>query len=184
VARALNKFGGFLARESDRRVSLRYFPQEEFSRLLANSNKVRSTIRFADHSGQPRSPEAHLRRLEKLNPQNVALGGVLGARHYYPDLDIVGTPLLDISVHCGEQHANLSFIEKLDPALKREGDPLKTANVVVHIVRDANPLFEPREGGLLWADPVECLLDLHEARLKGLATQFLNALGRNRLSSR
>jgi hypothetical protein len=87
-------------------------------------------------------------------------------------------------MHCGDEHANLSFIEKLDPALKREADPLKTANVIVHIVRDANPLFEPREGGLLWADPVECLLDLHEARLKDLATQFLTALQRNRLSSR
>jgi hypothetical protein len=47
---------------------------------------------------------------------------------------------------------------------------------VVHNVYHANSLFVPREGGLEWADPVECLLDLHEARLEMQATQFLNAL--------
>lgn len=182
VARALRKFGSLLDREPDRRISLRYFPRDEFSRLVANSSKVRSTSRFVDHSGRPRSPEAHLRRLEKLNPPELALGGVLGARHYYRELDLVGTPRLDLSMHCTTKHWNLSFIENLDPALKPEEDPVKPANVIVHIIRDANPLFEPREGGLLWADPVECLLDLHEARLEVQATQFLNALLRNRPS--
>jgi hypothetical protein len=33
---------------------------------------------------------------------------------------------------------------------------------------------------LAWADPVECLLDLHEARLEMQASQFLEALQRNR----
>jgi hypothetical protein len=182
VARALGKFGSLLAREPDRRISLLYFPRDEFSRLIANSSKVRSTTRFVDHSGRHRSPEAHLRRLEKLNPPELALGGVLGARHYDRDLDLVGTPRLDLSMHCTTRQSSLSFIENLDPALKLEEDPLKPANVSVHIIRDANPLFEPREGGLLWADPVECLLDLHEARLEVQATQFLNALLRNRPS--
>jgi hypothetical protein len=40
--------------------------------------------------------------------------------------------------------------------------------------------FTPRDGGLAWADPVECLLDLHEARLEMQASQFLEALQRNR----
>lgn len=183
VARWLSRLGNLVERKSDRRVGLRYFPREEFSRLLAVSDKLRSAAPFADRSGQPRSPETHLRRLEKLNIPHLAIGGVLGALHYYPDLDLVGAPRLDLSFHCDRGRVNLSFIEKLDPALKQEDDPLQPANVVVHVVRHKDALFTPREGGLLWADPVECLLDLHEARLESQASQFLKALQRNRPSA-
>lgn len=180
VARSLSRLGNLVERQSDRRIGLRYFPREEFSRLLAVSDKLRSTARFADRSGQPRSPEAHLRRLEKLNIPHLAIGGVLGARHYCPALDIVGTSRLDLSFHCYRDRANLDFIEKLDPALQQEDDPLKPTNVVVHIVRHKDPLFTPREGWLQWADPIECLLDLHEARFESQASQFLKTLQRNR----
>jgi hypothetical protein len=40
----------------------------------------------------------------------------------------------------------------------------------------ADPLFAPREGGLAWADPVECLLDLHEAKRDMQAGQFRDYL--------
>ncbi len=187
VARSLSQLGNLADRRSDRRIRLRYFPRAEFSRLLAISDKFRSTTGFADRSAQlgqsPRSSEAHLRRLERLNLPSLAIGGVLGARHYYPDLDLVGAPRLDLSFHCDRGRANLCFIEKLDPALKQENDPLKPASVVVHIVRHKDSLFTPRKGGLSWADPVECLLDLHEARLESQASQFLNALQRNRPSA-
>ncbi|MGH9657510.1 MAG: hypothetical protein ACRD96_03140, partial [Bryobacteraceae bacterium] len=74
VARSLRQLGNLVERKSDRRIGLRYFPREEFSRLLSFSDKVRSTARFADRSGQPnsRSPEAHLRRLEKLGLSHLA----------------------------------------------------------------------------------------------------------------
>jgi hypothetical protein len=185
VARSVSQLGNLVDRKSDRRVGLRYFPRDEFSRLVADSDKFRSTARFADRSGQPsRSSEAHLRRLERLNlPGGLGIGGVLGARHYYPDLDLVGTPRLDVSLHCDRGRVDLGFIEKLDPALKQEDDSLKPANVVVHVVRHKDSLFTPREGGLSWADPVECLLDLHEARLESQAAQFLDALQRNRPSA-
>ncbi len=75
---------------------------------------------------------------------------------------------------------NLDFMEKLDPALKPVADPLTQAHVVVHAVRHADPQFMPRLGGLAWADPVECLLDLHEDRLTLQASQFLEALENNR----
>jgi hypothetical protein len=180
VARALRPLGSLLDRRSDRRVVLRWFPKEEFARLLAVADRARSTVRFADGSGQPRSAESHLRRLEKISPPGLAIGGVLGAKHYFPGLDLVGTPRLDLSVHCPGRRMNLDFIEKLDPALKRVIDPLEPANLVVHAVRHADPLFTPRDGGLAWGDPVECLLDLHEARLEMQAAQFLEALQTNR----
>ncbi len=173
VARALNSLGSLLDRRSDRRVVLRWFPKEEFARLLAIADRARSTVRFADQSGQPRSAESHVRRLEKLNPPGLAIGGVLGAKHRYPDLDLVGTPRLDLSLHSPGKRLKLDFIERLDPALKRVDDPLAPANVVVHAVRQADAQFTPREGGLAWADPVECLFDLHEARLDLQAGQFL-----------
>lgn len=180
VARVLKGHGSLVERQSDRRVALRYFPEKEFSRLLAKSERARSTTRFVDQSGQPRSPEMHLKRLEKLKPEHVAVGGVLGAKHYVPDLDLVGTPRLDLSVQCKDGRFDLDIIKAMDPALKREDDPLRPANVVVHAVRHADSLFSARKGNLLWADPVECLLDLHEAHLEAQAGQFLEELERTR----
>jgi len=75
---------------------------------------------------------------------------------------------------------DLDFIEKLDPALKRVSDPLQPASLVVHAIHHADALFTPRNGGLAWADPVECLLDMHEARLDMQAAQFLEALQKKR----
>jgi hypothetical protein len=94
-------------------------------------------------------------------------------------VDLGGVPRLDLSQH-GSGRPDLGFIEKLDPALKRVDDPLEPATVVVHQVRHATSLFQARKGGLHWADPVECLLDLHEARLDAQAAHFLKALERAR----
>lgn len=176
VARVLKGLGCAVRRETDRRVSLGHFPHGEFARLLAGAEKARSTTRFVDASGQPRPPDAHLRRLEKLGVPGVGVGGVLGARHYFSGLDLVGAPRLDLSVHCGTVPLDVGFVGTLDPALEQQDDPRKPANVVLHAIRHADPLFRPREGGLFWADPVECLLDLHEARLEAQAAQFLSAL--------
>lgn len=180
VASALAGLGSLIERQSDRRVRLRWFPRDQFSRLVAVSERARRTIRFADRSAQPRTPEAHLRRLEKVRPPNVAIGGILGSAHYFPELDLVGVPRLDLSQHSTGGAPDLTFVEKLDPALKVVDDPLEPAIVVVHQVRHANSLFTARESGLQWADPVECLLDLHEAHLDAQATQFLKALERAR----
>lgn len=180
VARVLKSLGSAVVREADRSVVLRSFPHQEFTRLLAVAGKARSTVRFADRSGQPRPPDAHLRRLEMLRPVGVAIGGVHGARHYLPALDLVGAPRLDLSVHCGKSPLDVGFIHALDPALEQVTDPHAPANVVVHAVRHADPLFTQREAGLSWADPIECLLDLYGAGLEAQAIQFFNSLGEPR----
>jgi hypothetical protein len=176
VANVLHGLGGLIERQSDRRVRLRWFPDDEYARLLAVAARARSTVRYADRSGRPRPPEAHLQRLEKLSPPDLAIGGVLGAKHYFPDLDLVGTPRLDLSLHCPGRLMDLGFVARLDPALKRVEDPLEPASLVVHAVRHADPFFALRKDGLAWADPMECLMDLHEARLEMQASQFLDAL--------
>lgn len=95
---------------------------------------------------------------------------------------IITIPDLISSARPGKK-PDLDFIQRLDPALKRVDDPLAPANVVLHAVRHADPLFTPRDGGLAWADPVECLFDLHEARLDQQANQFLKTLQRQRPAS-
>jgi hypothetical protein len=183
VAKPIAGMGSLIERQSDRKIRLRRFPRDEFARLVAVAESVRGTVRFGDRSAQPRAPEAHVRRLENLKPPNLAIGGVLGAMHYLPGLDLVGVPRLDLSQHAPGRGLDLAFIERLDPALKRVDDPTEPASVVVHHVHHANSLFTPREGGLYWADPVECLLDLHEAHLEAQAMQFLKALERRRPSA-
>ena len=177
VHRAVQRLGSILDRTSDRRVSLSWFPSDEFARLVALSPQVRCTARFADRSGQPRTLDSLLSRLRKLGRGSLAVGGVLGARHYFPALDLIGAPRLDISIHCPAQEMDLGFISELDPALKIVGDPREPASVVVHAVRRKDSLFDPGEpGGLPWADPIECLLDLHEAGLEAQAREFMEHL--------
>lgn len=183
VAKVIDELGGLIERGPDRSFRLRWFPQDEFSRLVALADRARGTARYGDRSGHPRSPELHLKRLENLNLPGLAIGGVLGAKHYDPDLDLVGTPRLDISLHARNREVDHDFIEKLDPALQRIHDPREPASVVVHTVHHADALFVPREGGLYWADPVECLLDLHDARLDIQAGEFLETLRTKRPST-
>ena len=175
VARSLERFDHYLKRHSDRSVELRSFPREEWARLLAVSDEVRGTVRFADRSGQARSPESLHRRLRQLQRQDIAVGGVLAAKHYQPSLDLVGNPRLDLSIHSGRKSADLSFVERLDPGLERIARRDESPTLVIHTIRRAESLFQPGEDSLSWADPVECLLDLHEARLESQALEFLNS---------
>jgi hypothetical protein len=175
VANVIKGLGSLVERLPNRKVRLRYFPDEEYLRLIANSGRARATARYVDASGGQRSPERHLHRLERLDPKGVAIGGVFGARHYFADLDIVGAPRLDISFHARDLGADIDFINTLDPALVRTHDPRGPASVVVHQVYQAKSLFAKRDGGLAWADPVECLLDLHDARLETQARQLLDS---------
>jgi hypothetical protein len=173
AARVLKQLGGLVTRTSDRRAAIRYVPREFLAYLAANSERARTAVRFADASGQPRSSEALVRALERLQPAGVAIGGTLGAAHYFRQLDLVGTPRLDLSVHAPDGHADLAFVRALDPALKMLDDPLQPATLVVHAVRHADSLFEKRAGGLAWADPIDCYFDLQEAKLETQARQFM-----------
>jgi hypothetical protein len=173
VADAVRRLGAAVARRSYRRVELAYFPKDERSALVAVSERVRSTIRFSDRSGQPRSAESLLRRLRSLGRSDVGVGGVLGAKHYLSDLDIVGLPRLDLTVHSRGSRADPSFVEKLDPALRQAESRDELVALAVHFVHRPEPLFLQGTDKTLWADPVECLLDLHEARLEPQALEFL-----------
>lgn len=176
VANALESFGNALIRHSDRSVELEYFPGDIWQWLVVNSGKSRLTKRYSDRSGQPRPIESLLKRIATIEQPAISIGGVPGAGHHYPDMDLVGTPRLDLTVHCPDKYLNLDFVEKLDPALKEETDLESDASVVVHILRRKESFFRTDSNGLVWADPVECLLDLHEMHLETQALDFVNYL--------
>ena len=175
VASSLKRLGKTIKRRTDRRIELAHFPRDEWSELVAVSERARSTIRFTDRSGQPRSPESLLKRLQKIERPNIAVGGVFGAKHYQPSLDLVGNPRLDLTIHNStHSRTDLSFVDRLDPALRGEEDSRAPANLVIHFLRRHDSLFDGGPDGIKWADPVECLIDLHEARLEPQAREFLH----------
>lgn len=180
IARTKQRLGNLLISHSDRKFELSKFPREEWAKLLFDLDKLRSTVRYEDKSGQPRSPEKLLSRLTKLKLRNVAIGGVIGSKHYYPDLDLVGVPRLDLSVHCHQDMVNLDFVEQLDPALERINNHGQTASLVIHLIRRKTNFFEDSKEGLLFADPVECLQDLHEIHLEPQAKDFLRSFDKVR----
>jgi hypothetical protein len=176
VSRAIERIGAAAHRTSDRQVELTSFPRDAWSQMVASAPDARGTRRYVDRSGRPRSPESIIRRVASLKNPSVAIGGVAGARHTLPQLDLIGSPRVDISLHCPGTHADLSVLEQIDPALQPASDPSEPAQLVVHLVRSQASFFTPSKDGVLFADPVECLLDLHEARLEEQASQFLDAL--------
>lgn len=180
VARATRNLAKYLQIDSRRRIELSRFPKDEWNKLLAEADGSRSTVNFVDRSGQPRSPESLMRRLQQLNITTVGIGGVSGAKHHYPDLDLVGNPRLDVSVHCPGNWFDLGFVERLDPGLALRADPNESASLVIHFVRRKESLFNKAQDGRIWADPVECLLDLGEARLESQALEFLQHFMRQR----
>jgi len=176
VANTLEELGNALARYSDRRVELKYFPKDAWEWLLVHLNKSRLTKRYSDRSGQPRSIESLLKRLARMEHTSIAVAGTLGARYHYPDIDLIGIPRLDLTVHCPDKYMNIDFIERVDPALKEEVDPEKPVSLVIHFIRRKESFFSTNPDGIAWADPVECLLDLHEMRFESQALEFLNFL--------
>ena len=178
VAKAVDQLAPSLERYP-RGLKLKQFPRDEWARLLAVSDDVRRTVRFVDRSGQPRSPRSLLRRLGQLERSDIAVGGVWGAGHYDPEIDLVGSPRLDLSLHTSRADPDYGFVEQLDPGLERSTNRHEGAALVVHLVRRHESFFESSTDGPPWADPVECLLDLHEARLESQARDFLQSFSRN-----
>jgi hypothetical protein len=181
VASALDRLGQYLIKHSDRSISLSRFPKVAFDELVLKADRVREPARFADRSGRPRSPEALVARLSKQAIPGLAISGTIGARFWAPDLDLHGDPRLDLVVHCPNAALDLSFVPRLDPALAPVAEPAEPASLVIHALRRKKSLFAPRRSNQVpVADPLECLLDLHELRLTQQANAFAKALALGR----
>ena len=73
------------------------------------------------------------------------------------------------------------ILRQLDPALKpaKRGE---LSRVAIHTLYRPMSFFQEDAAASLWADEVECLLDLHEARLESQAAEFLERLIAERLA--
>ena len=172
VAASLDKMESQLRRHSDRSIELISFPREEWFKLIVTADDTRAPRGY--WARRPRPIEDFIERLVNLNNKDVALGGIIGARHYMPGIDLVGIPRLDLSVHDWTAGKIDKLVRKLDPALKRV-EPGEIPQVVVHNLYRPVSLFT--EGDRLpIADEVECILDLHEARLESQALELLEHL--------
>ena len=176
LANVLARLGPLIKRGPKKSIELSHFPKDEWSKLVSESDRIRSTMWFVDRSGQPREIDTLLSRLQNLRLPHVAVGGVYGTKYHYAELDLIGNPCLVLSVHCRGSDADLKFVQQLDPAFQRIRLPLEPPNLVLHFIRRPISYYVSEHAGLNVADPVECLLDLHEAHLESQALGFLNHL--------
>jgi hypothetical protein len=109
-----------------------------------------------------------------MTPKGVALGGVMAGRHWNADFDLHGTPRLDLVVHSPRNPPDLTFLSRLDPALRQTQSESSPVVLAIHVLQRAEALFEYEPGfELPWADPVETTLDLYELRLSAQANELL-----------
>lgn len=180
VAKVLEQMEPDLRRTSSRQVELDRFPKQQWTSYVLQGAKVRQTFAFVDRSGDPRSAESLLRRISRQRAKvgSLAMGGIVGVRHLFPSIDLLGTPRVDLTLHCPGNHLDLGFVKRIDPGLKSTTSADEVPALVIHLLRRRQSFF--REGGELGglpvADPVECLFDLQEARLESQAEEFLEAL--------
>ncbi|MFT7553413.1 MAG: hypothetical protein ACI9BV_003747 [Rhodothermales bacterium] len=177
VSKAVHKMASYLRVGSAGKLELTSFPRQMWHELVTNSVTARQTVLFTDVSRRPRSSAYLLRRLSDLEAPGRAIGGVLAAEYWHPKFDLAGIPRLDICVHSPRGGHTVDFIRELDPGLEEVKSSSASVSVAVHGV------FEPEmtsqmhsEMKLPVADPVECLLDLHEMRLFDQAQALIDFL--------
>lgn len=172
VSKRIRELGNLVGRTSNRSVKLQEFPARPWAELVALSPRMRQTAGFEDRSGRSGDLSALVARIQRQRPPHVALGGVIGARHWQPEFDLVGIPRVDLELHAPMGRADLRFVSRIDPALvpaRTEVAPI----LAVHVVTRAVSLFEGHGKSTPWADPVEILLDLHQLKLHKQADDFM-----------
>lgn len=184
VAKALNDLGSHINRHSDRRIELSGFPRQEWRRYLSQVERQKLSRKFAFPEGLSRSPESLLKRFGKVHAEGAAIGGVHAARHFCPDLDLVGAPRLDLSLHCPSGKLDLKWIRRLDAALEPVESDAQTPQLVVWPVFRIESMFQVDSKGLSFADPVSCLVALHDARLESQAGELVAAFEKTLLTSK
>jgi hypothetical protein len=163
-----------ITRKANRSVELTRFPIDSWRELLALSGSMRRSFRYRDVSGQQTDPEQLLKRLERMMPSSVAVGGAAAAHHWHSEFDLHGMPQLDLLLHAPKGTVDLSFVRKLDPALKLTEDYDAPAALVIRPLQRSAPLFDIVSGkSLPIADPVETALDLYDLGLTAQAGQLL-----------
>lgn len=165
---------GEVERSSSRGAAFKGMPRKSLDEILVLAPTLRPTRRYIDASGRPPDMDWLFRRVEKLALANVAVGGVVAARHFDPTFDLNGIPRLDLSLHGVEQ---LGWLEQVDPGLREAKPGDGKPALVVHHIASKGPRFETsNSSGVAIACPAETLLDLYDLRLTGQAQQLVRVL--------
>lgn len=167
----MNTYGQCVDKDpEDKTLRLRYFAQNDWLYWIQRTNQL-SSVYFIDRSGSPRSGKRLAKELARLQREDLAIGGLMGALHHLPALDATSAPQLDILVH-GTRRSDLSFITEMDPGLERFEGRTEMAHVVVHFIDRPAPLFEYRDGQN-WGSLPDCIANMQKA---GLTHQVNDAL--------
>jgi hypothetical protein len=171
IYKVLNTYSHCIGKDpEDKTLGLRYFAQNDWLYWIQRTNKL-SSVYFIDRSGSPRSAPRLAKELARLQRDDLAIGGLMGALHHLPALDATSSPQLDILVH-GTRRMDLSFITEMDPGLERFEGRTEMAHVVVHFIDRPVSLFV-REDGQNWGSLPDCIANLQKA---GLTYQLNDAL--------
>lgn len=154
----------------DKTLRLRYFAHNDWLHWIQRTNQL-SCVYFVDRSGAPRSANRLAKHLARLQRDDLAIGGLIGALHHLSALDATSAPQLDILVH-GTRRADLSFITDIDPGLEQFAGRTDVAHVVVHFIDRPAPLFV-RQNGRNWGSLPDCIANMQKA---GLTHQVNHAL--------
>jgi hypothetical protein len=154
----------------DKTLRLRNFSQIDWLNWIQRTNQLSSAY-FIDRSGTPRSTNRLAKELARLQRDDLAVGGLMGALRHLPSLDATNSPQLDILVH-GSRRTNLSFITEMDPGLERHQGRPEMAHVVVHFIDRPASLFVHQDGQN-WGALPDCIANMQKA---GLTHQVNDAL--------
>ncbi|MGV8942082.1 MAG: hypothetical protein ACOH1P_11205 [Lysobacter sp.] len=169
--------------ESLRRLGLS--PEELSLETLGRVGALPKTLRFRFERGaQIKPPPALLARAQKLlrtgGPTSwavLSLSGTPVAQRDVPELDLIGTPRLDLVAQLGRQCTTFDadLLRLLDDGLELEPNVLASAPVVVTIVR-ADASFTRQAAGVRCAYPMDVLLALLDLGLREQAIHYARTM--------
>lgn len=166
----------FIERGPGRSIRLKRFPWSEWRNWLARTSDTRKTVHYVSTTGLPRPYLQMVFRLHDMQRSDVAISGVLGAQHYVPDVNIVGTPRLDLVVAGQPGSFSDSDVCRLDASLEPRSGESRQSHVAVHFIgKRMDPGFEMHDGHQ-YASPVQCLADFYELGLDGQAQEIIQQL--------
>lgn len=165
-----------IERGPGRAIQLKRFPWSEWRNWLARSSDTRKTVHYVSTTGLPRPYLQMVSRLQDMQRSDVAISGVLGAQHYVPEVNIVGTPRLDLVVAGQPGSFTDSDVRRLDASLDPRSSESRQSHVAVHFIgKRMDPGFEMSDGHQ-YASPGQCLADFYELGLDGQAQEIIQQL--------
>ncbi|MFG6415604.1 hypothetical protein ACG02S_17045 [Roseateles sp. DC23W] len=148
-------------------------------KLAQEYAKTRKLAWYTDVSGMNRSPAEMASRLLKLQASgriglDVQIGGVIGAKEHYSDLDLTAAPRLDLCVYGSADGIARHLDAGLQPIKPfAHGHPFLQPSLVLH---EQRPLADTTGASGNAAPSLDCLADLMEMGLEAQAQQMASFL--------